>query len=405
MTDLTRPMLHMFSSTNRLRWLQVVLLLLVAQAVAPQVRAQIGSSAVVFLMIEPDSRAAGMGNAGVAVADNANAIFWNPAGLADQVGTEVGLTHSNWLPEFKTDIFYEYLVAKHHIPGWGTLGAHVTYLFLGEHEYRDAQNNLLGDFRSYDLAVGLSYGLKVGRNLSLGTGLRLIYSNLANVVVGLQETNPGVSVGVDIGALYRTPKFFLGTSDAQYSIGFNLANMGPKIQYSDTEQGDPIPTNVRIGHAFQIEFDAYNRITFANDVSKILVRRRSVRTCIDPDDESTCSVTSPADPFYKAIFSSWAPIRVRTTAVNAEEQEYESLSALEQLLISSGFEYWYNNLFAIRGGYFYENPHNGNRQFLTFGAGFRYSIVGVDFSYIYALEENHPLANTMRFSMLLNFAK
>lgn len=405
MTDLTRPMLYMLSAKDRLRWLQIVLLLLVAQAVAPQARAQIGGSAVVFLMIEPDSRAAGMGNAGVAVADNANAIFWNPAGLADQVGTEIGLTHSNWLPEFKAGIFYEYLVAKYHIPEWGTLGAHLTYLFLGEHEYRDAQNNLLGDFRSYDLAAGLSYGFKVGRNLSVGTGVRLIYSNLANVQVGLQETNPGISVGVDLGVLYRTQKFFLGTSDTQYSVGFNLANMGPKIQYSDSEQSDPIPTNIRIGHALQIEFDAYNRITFANDVSKILVRQRSARTCIDPNDESTCTVTFQTDPFYKAIYSSWAPIRVRTNAVNAEEETYESLSALEQLLISSGFEYWYDNLFAVRGGYFYENPYNGNRQFLTFGAGIRYSIFGVDFSYIYALEENHPLANTMRFSLLLNFAK
>lgn len=405
MTDLTRPMIHMLSSKSRLRWLQVALLLLLAQAFVSQARAQIGGSAVVFLMIEPDSRAAGMGNTGVAIADNANAIFWNPAGLADQVGTEIGLTHSNWLPEFKAGIFYEYLVAKHHIPGWGTLGAHLTYLFLGEHEYRDAQNNLLGDFRSYDLAAGLSYGFKVGRDLSLGTGLRLIYSNLANVVVGLQETNPGISVGVDLGVLYRTPRFFLGTSDAQYSVGFNLANMGPKIQYSDSEQSDPIPTNVRLGHALQIEFDAYNRITFANDVTKILVRQRSTRTCIDPNDESTCTVTFQTDPFYKAIFSSWTPIRVLTTAVNAEEQSYESLTALEQLLISSGFEYWYDNLFAVRGGYFYENPYNGNRQFLTFGAGIRYSILGVDFSYIYALEENHPLANTMRFSLLVKFTK
>lgn len=405
MTDLTRPTLHRLFSRNRLRWVPVALFLLVAHAVVPQVRAQIGGSAVVFLMIEPDSRAAGMGNAGVAVADNANAIFWNPAGLADQVGTEMALTHSNWLPEFKAGIFYEYLVAKHHIPGWGTLGAHVTYLFLGEHEYRDAQNNLLGDFTSYDLAAGLSYGFKVGKNLSLGTGVRLIYSNLANVVVGLQETNPGISVGVDIGLLYRTPKFFLGMSDAQYSIGFNLANMGPKIQYSDSDQSDPIPTNLRVGHAFQIELDAYNRIAFVNDVTKILVRQRTMQTCIDPNDESTCKVAYESDPFYKAIFSSWTPIRVLSSAVNAEEPMYESLSTLEQLLISMGFEYWYNNLFAIRGGYFYENPYNGNRQFLTFGAGIRYSIFGMDLSYIYALEENHPLANTVRVSLLLNFVK
>ena len=114
-----------------------------------------GTSAVVFLKIEPDSRAAGMGNAGVALADNASAIFWNPAGLAFQRGTEAAITHSEWLPEFDAGLYYEYLVAKHHLPGWGTLGAHLTYLNLGKHEGRDEQNNPTGTFRSYDLALGL----------------------------------------------------------------------------------------------------------------------------------------------------------------------------------------------------------------------------------------------------------
>ena len=385
--------------------LAVMMTVAVTLGVVQQAQAQIGGAAVVFLMIEPDSRAAGMGNAGVAMADNANAIFWNPAGLADQVGTEAALTHSNWLPEFNAGLFYEYLVAKHHIDGWGTLGAHVTYLFLGEHEYRDAQNNLLGEFRSYDLAVGVSYGFKVGKNLSLGTGLRLIYSSLANVTVGAQDTNPGVSAGFDVGALYKTSPFGLGGATGQYNIGFNLANMGPKIQYSDSEQSDPIPTNLRFGHAFTLEFDEFNKITFVNDFSKMLIRQRATETCIDPDDTSTCTVNFESDPFYKAIFSAWSPIEVRSNPLNETEEEFESLSALEQLIISTGFEYWYNNLFAIRGGYFYENPYNGDRQFLTFGAGIRYNIVGVDFSYVYALEENHPLANTMRFSLLLNFAK
>ena len=378
---------------------------LLLSATAQLSRAQIGGAAVVFLMIEPDSRAAGMGNAGVAIADNANAIFWNPAGLADQTGTEASLTHSNWLPEFSSDIFYEYLVGKQQIKGWGTVGIHLTYLHLGTHEYRDAQNNDLGDFRSYDLAAGASYGFKVSRGLSLGLGMRLIYSSLANVQVGTQQTNPGVSVGMDVGVLYRTRKMGVGSGSAQYSTGFNLSNMGPKIQYSDSEQADPIPTLLRFGHAFTYEIDDFNKITLANDFSKILVRQRITEICLDPENPETCSFEYSTDPFYKAILSSWTSINVLRSALSDEEAEYESLSVVDQLLVSTGFEYWYNNLFAIRAGYFYENPYNGNREFLTFGAGIRYNIVGVDFSYIYALEENHPLANTMRFSLLLNFVK
>lgn len=361
--------------------------MLLAFGITDRAHAQLGQAGVVFLMIEPDSRAAGMGNAGVALADNASANFWNPAGLAYQQGTEVALTHSNWLPEFDAGLFYEYLVAKHHVPGWGTFGANVTYLFLGEHEQRDETNTKLGEFKAYDLAVGTTYGTKLSENLALGVGLRLIYSNLAGgTTVGGQETNPGISAGVDVAGLYRTSPFELGGVPTTFSAGFNLANMGPKIQYSDSEQADPIPTNLRFGYAFTFDLDEYNKITVVNDFTKMLVNRDS----------------TGADPFYKAIFSSWSSIQVQSNAASDEDAEFKSISPLQQLTIGTGLEYWYDNLFALRSGFFYENPDFGDRQFLTFGAGLRYNIIGVDFSYIYALEENHPLSDTMRFSLLVS---
>ena len=382
------------SSTSIMhRFMRSALFLLVAGLLLPAVAsAQVGGSAVVFLKIEPDSRASGMGNAGVALADNASAIFWNPAGLAFQTGTEAAITHSTWLPEFKADLFYEYLIAKHHVPGWGTFGAHLTYLFLGQHEGRDAQNNPTGTFKSYDLATGLSYGVKVNERLGIGTSLRFIYSNLApGQTVGAQETKAGVSTAFDIAALYRTRKFSMGeTMKGEFSAGFNLANMGNKIQYSDNAQADPIPTNIRLGYAFKMEFDEFNSLTLVTDFNKDLIHY---------SDSS-----SAGDPFYKAIFSSWTPIKVRTNALADGEAQYESLSVLSQMTIGTGFEYWYNNLFALRGGYFYENPNNGNRQYMTLGAGVRVNVIGIDFSYIYA-EQNSPLANTMRFSMLVNFNK
>ena len=356
--------------------------------VSSPAQAQVGGAAVVFLKIEPDSRSAGMGNAGVALADNASANFWNPAGLAFQEGTELGLTHSNWLPEFNAGLFYEYFMAKKHFPGWGTFGAHVTYLFLGEHEGRDGQNNPTGTFRSYDLAVGLSYGVKLTETISIGTSARFIYSNLApGTQVEGQETKAGVVGAFDLALLYRSRMFPMGSSKGQFSAGFNLANMGPKVQYSDSEQADPIPTNLRFGIAFTTEFDEFNKLTFVTDFNKDLIK-------INEDNE--------ADPFYKAIFSAWSPIEVNTRALQDEDVELETLSVIDQLTIGTGLEYWYNNLFALRTGYFYENPYNGNRKFLTLGAGIRYNIIGVDFSYIYAIEEDSPLANTMRFSLLLN---
>jgi len=367
---------------------------LVAFALAPPAAAQIGGAAVVFLQIEPDSRSAGMGNTGVALGDNANAIFWNPAGLARQDGTEASLTHSNWLPEFNAGLFYEYLTAKHRVDGIGTFGAHLTYLFLGEHEGRDAQNNPTGEFRSYDLALGASFGTNVSRNLSVGTGARLIYSNLApGQQVGAQETRAGVTMGFDLAALYSMPQFSLGGTDVGVNFGFNLANMGPKIQYSDQGQSDPIPQNLRLGYAVTFEFDEYNKLTLAQDFNKMLIH-------VEAD---TVNGGNEADPFYQALLTGWQPIDVRSNPQDREEVELETINAFEQMTIGAGLEYWYRDLFALRAGYFYENPYNGNRKFLTFGSGIRWNIIGVDFSYIYALEEDHPLANTMRFSLLLNF--
>ncbi|MXW64169.1 MAG: type IX secretion system outer membrane channel protein PorV [Bacteroidetes bacterium SB0662_bin_6] len=363
--------------------------------------AQAGGAAVVFLQIEPDSRSAGMGNAGVAVANNAYAIFWNPAGLARQDGTEVSLTYSQWLPEFNADLSYSYLGGKHRVDRIGTFGAHLTYLFLGEHEGRDAQNNPTGTFKSYDLAAGASYGTNVLENLALGTGIRMIYSNLApGQTVGAQETRAGVTIGFDIAGLYSVPRFQAGNTEVGVDLGFNLANMGPQIQYSDQGQADPIPQNLRFGYAVTFNFDEYNKLTLAQDFNKMLIRVNI------SEDDTPGSSTREADPFYKAIFSGWQPIDVRIGAANSEEDAtYETLNAFNQMTIGTGFEYWYRDLFAIRAGYFYENPNFGNRKFLTFGSGVRWNIIGADFSYIYALEENHPLANTMRFSLLLNFLR
>ncbi|MEM1272124.1 MAG: PorV/PorQ family protein, partial [Bacteroidota bacterium] len=274
--------------------------------------------------------------------------------------------------------------AKYHVEGLGTFGAHVTFFNLGENEARDEFNNPIGTFRSYDLAVGGSYGFKLSNRLALGTGVRLIYSNLApGQVVGSQETKAGVSVGVDLSALYKTGYFKMGSIDSELSAGLNLNNMGPTIQYSDSDQSDPIPTNLRFGWAYKMQFDQYNSLTFSNDFTKLLVDRDS----------------TGAKPFYEAIFSSWKSIDVNTGT--PDDPNVESLGVLSQLTVGLGAEYWYNDLFAVRAGYFYENPNNGNREFLTLGAGIRYNIIGVDFSYLFPFEENHPLANTIRFSILV----
>ena len=246
------------------------------------------TTAVPFLQIEPDSRAAGMGMTGVGVANNASALFWNPAGLAGQVGAEVTFTHAPWLPALGADLFYEYLAGKYAVEGIGTFAGHVTYLNLGTQDRTDAQGNLLGEFKSYDLAIGASYGTNIMENLAVGTGLRLIYSNLAaGVDVEGQPTRAGVAVGVDVGLLW-TPQ--IGDGKIEPSLGFNLANMGPTIQYSDSDQADAIPTNLRFGGAVSVNLDEFNSLTWALDLQHRLVPRNDVGS---------------SRHFYQAVFSSW----------------------------------------------------------------------------------------------------
>ena len=356
------------------------------------VQAQVGITAVPFLQIEPDSRATGMGNTGVAVADNASAIFWNPAGLAFQNQNQIRLTHANWLPAFNADLFYDYLVGTYYVDGIGTIGGHITFLNLGEQIRTDETGLELGRFNSFEISAGLSYGFRISDNFSLGTGLRYIYSSLADGSVSGQEISPGSSVGIDLAALYKTNPFQVGSRQATFNAGFNLSNIGPGIQYTDNAQKDPLPTVMRLGWAYTMDIDAngINTLTLSNDVSKIMARNESVGTDPDSPEYETMGV-------IEALFNSWGSYE----RFNGTETVDVSLG--QQLMYGFGLEYWYDELFALRSGYYYEHPENGNREFITLGAGLRYNIFGVDFSYIYTLEDDHPLANTIRLSVLMNF--
>ena len=361
------------------------------------------TTAVPFLQIEPDSRSGGMGMTGVAIADNAYAVFWNPAGLGNQTGTEVSFTHAPWLPALGADLSYEYLVAKHSLGSAGTIGGHLTYFNLGTQQATDEAGESLGEFSSYELSTGLSYGKAITPNLSVGTGARLIYSNLTGGLdVEEASTQAGVSFGVDLGVMYRGPELGLGQS-MRPTFAFSLGNVGPGISYTDSSAfSDAIPTTLRFGTALDTRLDDFNRITLALDFNKVLVSR-----------DSSGNYDSP----LQALFSSWGARVVNTRAGQGTCASFEtdtdasnddacrSLGALQQLTLGAGLEYWYNDLLALRGGYFYEDPANGNRQFLTAGAGIRYSLVGVDMSYIYALAEDSPVAGQLRFSLLLNIPR
>ncbi len=348
-----------------------------------------GETAVPFLLLAPDSRAGGLGESGAGLADNGAAIFWNPAGLAFLTGSEVSITHSNWLPQFKLDLFYDYLTYRQYIEELdGSVSASITYMNFGEFaRTNSSSSDIIGTFRSFDAALTLGYATKVSNDWGLGFNFRLIHSKLSDKPTE-QEQGSGVatSVSFDIAAMWRPEKLYLpliGDFDNRLSIGMNLSNMGPKIYYIDQEQADPIPTNFRLGIAARLYEDDYNSLTYTLDFSKLLVDR--------------ADTGKARKNFYTTIFTAWA------------DEPFKN--EIRDIVTSMGIEYWYGVpeefMFALRAGLFYEDPSYGNRKFATFGAGIKYDMYGFDFSYLTTSlvggDENHPLAETLRFSLIIGW--
>jgi hypothetical protein len=328
----------------------------------------LSQAAVLFLLISPGARAAGMGEAFVALSDDATAAFWNPAGLAFQRGREVTIMHCKWLPQLVSDMSYEFIAYRQYFESLGgTLGANITFLNLGEQNRTgEGGPEVIETFQSWDLAVTLCYATQVTSNLGLGVGMRYIRSNLSPVGAG-EEKGKGVgnAFAVDLAVLYKMP--FLKA----LSFGANLSNMGPKITYVDADQADPLPTNLKIGLAYKVLDSEYNKLTLCMDTNKLLVVRHS--------DE-------PADPFYKAIFTSWS--------------DGSFNDQMNRLISSVGMEYVYNKMIYLRAGYYYD--YDGKVQYPSFGAGLQYSSIRFDFAYV-AAEQGHPLSDTMRFSLTVGF--
>jgi hypothetical protein len=339
-----------------------------------------GESAVPFLLIGPNSLNSGMGETGTGMVNDASAMFWNPAGLGFQKGTQISITHSPWLPGLGlSDLFYDFLAGKYYMKKLkGTLGVSITYLNIGTIIKTDEFGNTIGEYQAFDGALAVGYGTKVTKDLGVGIVTRFIYSKLAvDPVAGEKGTGTAYDLSFDLSALYRPSKTKLKFLNNKFGVGINISNIGPKVTYVDNDQADPLPTNLRLGFAYDIYQSEFNNLTLTADFAKLLVKRRE---------------GGVSDPVYKGIFTSFG---------GGLDNVMKSIQS------SVGAEYWYGNpkLIGLRGGFFYEDPDRGKRKFITLGASIRYSMYGFDFSYINTIEENHPLANTLRFTLSVNFGQ
>ncbi len=337
------------------------------------------TTAVPFLTITPDSRAAGMGDAGVATSPDANSAYWNSAKLAF-IDKSYGVSgsYTPWLGKIINDMSIFYLTGFYKITREQTVAASMKYFDLGEITFNNGpgQGNILGRFNPREFAFDVTYSRLLTEQLSIGGALRYIHSNLTGAFSsGGVDARPGNSVAVDVGVYYTKP---LVSRNSALSLGAAITNIGAKISYSDQNNKDFIPTNLRLGGSYKTELDAFNSLTFALDVNKLLVPSPTA----DSQDKALLS----------GIFGSFSD------ASGGFSEEMREFS------VSSGVEYWYNETFAGRLGYFLEAKDKGNRKYLTAGVGAKIQKFAIDIAYLVPTNKNeNALAETLRFTIMMYF--
>lgn len=356
------------------------------------------TTAVPFLNFAPDSRHSGMGDVGVATSPDANSAHWNSGKLAfikDDLG--FSLSYSPWLGKLVNDMSLSYLTGFKKIDESSAFAFELRYFNMGDIQLTDQFGNPLGEFNPRDIAIGGTYSRKLSQNLGLGISARFIHSNLSGNISssGGAEARAGISVGTDIGLYYQKP-VFVGTRDGTWSWGMAITNIGPKITYNSAEDLDNIPTNFRIGTAYSINLNELNSLTFALDFNKLMVPTPPLYETnedgtLATDENGNLIIVAGEDP-NRALISGMFGSFSDAPDGFAEE--------LKEFTISLGAEYQYAGKFALRAGYFYENPSKGGRRYFTMGLGFDLKKVGFDFSYLVPQVQNHPLAETLRFSLL-----
>ncbi|MBL0357388.1 MAG: type IX secretion system outer membrane channel protein PorV [Chitinophagaceae bacterium] len=346
------------------------------------------TSAVPFLRISPDARSGGMGDLGIATSPDASSAFWNLAKTpfnSNKGG--VSITYTPWLKDLGlNDVYLISGTGFYKLSDDEAISGSLRYFSLGNIQFTDALGNDLSSFRPREFSVDAGYSRKLSKKLSLGVALRYINSNLANGTINGVAYKAGSAVSGDITVFHSGIK----ADGSGLNYGITLTNLGSKISYtSDATQKDYIPADLGLGIAYTKAIDEANKITFGLDIHKLLV---------------------PTPP---ALFDSAGLINYRSQGVVGSW--FKSLGdapggfseEIKEIQASMGAEYWYNDQFAFRAGYFYENPVKGNRKYFTLGAGLKYNNFGLNFSYLLPSGNGvnrNPLSNTLRFSLFFDFA-
>lgn len=383
------------------------------------------TTAVPFLIINPETRGGGMGDVGVATSPDGASQHWNPSKYAfieDKGG--VSISYTPWLRALVPDISISYLAGYYKINKLSAVSGSLRYFSLGNIQFTDQFGNNTVQFTPNEFALDVGYSRKLSRRLSAGMTARYINSNLTGgQTVQQATTGVGQTVAVDLGTYYENDDITIMDKDATVAWGVAVSNLGAKISYSNTLNRDYLPINLRIGPRVTWELDDYNKISLAVDLNKYLVPSPPVYQIdssgdILEDADGNLVIASgmnPNRPTVTGVFTSFydAPGFV-TFNPNTLEAEVAPGSRfgeeLREISYGIGAEYWYDDQFAFRLGYYGEHISKGNRKFVTVGAGLRLSVFGLDFSYLVPAYfgstnlQTSPLARTLRFTLTFNFA-
>jgi len=356
------------------------------------------TTAVPFLRISPDSRAGAMGDLGVATSPDANSSFWNLAKTpfaTNNVG--IGLTYTPWLKDLGlNDVYMLALAGYYKLDDQQSISGSLRYFSLGNIQFTDENGTNLQEGRPREFGVDVGYARKLGTNIGLGIALRYIHSNLAG---GVSSSGTNYKAGNAVAG--DLTFFYTGVTETNggWNFGATLTNLGSKIGYTnDAQQKDYIPANLGLGTTYTTVFDENNKLTFGVDVHKLLVPTPPQFTG-DPNDPVAMREDSIKAVEYrsKSVIGSWFSSFGDAPGGFGEE--------MREFQLSLGAEYWYNNQFAVRAGYFWEDKTKGNRKYFTVGVGVKYNVFGFNFSYLVPSgngTNRNPLSNTLRFGLVFD---
>ena len=343
------------------------------------------TTGVTSLSITPDARGASMGDLGAATEADVNSQFWNPSKYAFAYSSAgVSLSYTPWLRKIVNDIYLANLAGYYKIGGGDNqaVSASLRYFSLGEVMATDGDGAMLSTINPFEMSVDVGYSRKLSEKFSMGVVLRYIYSDLgySDMNTG-DQTSSASAFSADLSGYYTTFPV-IGRNECQWSLGFNVSNIGSKVSYNKGNDPAYLPANLKLGTAFTFPLADYNNLTLAFDANKMLVPAKP--RLADYEDNLA----------YDDALQEWKD----KSSISGIFDSFSDNFA-KRITYSVGAEYAYNQQFFLRGGYYYESKYAGNRQYFGLGAGFSLNVIKIDASYMIATAQNSPLDQTLRFTL------